>query len=398
MNTSHFFTNNKISQYIINEVKNNKNIIGISGIENNSQSSILVKVYNHFSIKKDNNIIPIFFNAYRYSNSNTIWAYIYERIFREYGNAKKRFLYIFKNTILTISNIILIFCTIGIYLALIIYLDKCTIISKDLLGHFKHHGITLVIISLTIKLIKGFINKPQTALKTISKYLKDVSIEKKMTLEYAIEKDIEKLLKTWINNNEKSRILLIIDNIDQSSLESQINIIKSLNNILENETIRKRVNIICKIDIVRLKEELTNKYKDSYPEKLLQENVRNKIDKLFSVCIKIPPLHIDKYIRKNYNQNTESNIYNHTDSKEYINELIKSINKEIKTNYKDLYIDLFKEEIIYNRIIDANKLHLYIKGEKINFDIAKAIYLKSLGLQYSINMEQANFVNMIVPY
>lgn len=394
------YISKKISLFIISELKKkniNKDFIGISGIENKDESFILQQILEYFINTKKKNIIPIYFNAARHNDSKTLWAFIYETIFTRYGNSKKRFWYIFRNTILTSKNITLILCSIFIYLILIIYLDKCTIISKDLLAHFKHHGITLIIISLIIKLIKGFISKPQTALKTIAKYFKNLSFEKKITLEYAIEKDLEKLLTFWIKKNNNLKIVLLIDNIDKSSLDSQIQLIETIDNILENTIINKRMSIVCKIDIIRLKQELINKYKESYPLNSLEENIINKIDKLFSICIKIPLIDVNKQIKYINNDNSYSseNITSSEEIKQYSLNLIKSIINEIKS---DKYIDSYKIEIIYNRFIMANTLLLSTENQYISLEIAKAIYLKSIGSKYKINMEQSNFLNMIIPY
>ena len=93
-----------------------------------------------------------------------------------------------------------------------------------------------------------------------------------MGVQAEIEKELASLLKSWIykNKTQYKKVILYVDDIDRCSETKMIAILDSLRTVLENEDIRKRLIVICSVEVEKLKLGIEYKYKalfDNQPNK-----------------------------------------------------------------------------------------------------------------------------------
>lgn len=230
------------------------------------------------------------FNAWKYQDTPAIWAYLFETIYKHTTFWQKILIYI-KKRIYSYEfwlwvALLLIMWIIGFWLK-----GHTSILDKiDGLKTVGGIGMIIAIIGSFFLTLK---EDPVSAYKILKKYTHRNTYSECLGIQNAIEKDLEKIL--WALTRCKDRVILCVDDIDRCSTEKMISIVDSLRTVLENDKIRKRLIVICSIDV----EKLMNGYR-FVDNELTKDNVREQIDKVFIFGMGLAKL--GKYQLKEYLQ------------------------------------------------------------------------------------------------
>ncbi len=286
-------------------------MVGLFGRWGRGKTFFWSKVWKHIKTKKTYLFHKVEYHAWKYQDTPASWAYLYENMAKQYLN---------KPTI--------IFS--GEWLSFYHRLFKLNITRKGLLPLLKFLMIFLIgiasiatvytIANLTqnqIKLTLNWIGIPITTLSTLYiffsyakseyssnakdlflKYSKKHSFKEHLGVQAEIQKEIEKLLITWIpREHTNERIIIFVDDIDRCKEEKIIEIIDSLRIMLDNTKISKRLIVVTAVDERVLKRAIENKYYDliksssaENKRKQLDILVREYMDKLFIAGIKLNTL------------------------------------------------------------------------------------------------------------
>lgn len=352
------------------------------------------------------------FNAWKYQETPAVWAYLFETIYK-HKNRCFRFRYTICRNLSSIVRDILFF-----FLPLIVL----GLSGKDLnwiLGALGF-GVGGLIINF---LLKNY----SSAISLIRRYSKGISFFNEMGIQAEIEKELTLLLQFWIKEKkkkEKKKIILYVDDIDRCPETKMVSIIDSLRTVLENEEIRKRLIIICSVDVHKLKWGIEYKYKDLFNENKedLGKIAIEQLDKIFLTGISLSPLDIEQQIEflakladidsssVKEKQQEPYSTYKHTNSLYVLkgnedlekfgnNQIFKLLSDFIKDSEKELTPR--KIRVIFYRMLLANNIISNGSGDAlISRDLARTIYDLSCGNTCGMSSNSAFFdvAEMVVPY
>jgi len=361
------------------------------------------------------------FNAWKYQDNPSSWAYLYETIADEYFNFNFKnkiiqkilegFLNIFKVWKINLEKIgwiPIIFFVLSICIS-IYFSGYLKTIIDFLKKEISIHLIRLIfssigVLSLIPILNKIFLTSKSKAIELYKKYSEKKSFENLLGLQAEIQKELKFLLKAWIPQRKlgKEKIVLFVDDIDRCSEEKLLQVIDSLRVILEDEDIYKRLQIIVAIDDKILERSICHKYKNLFIEDYNKNLQKEYIDKLFLLSIKLGQLnedekkeilkiHIEKKIEKKIKaEETEEIKELHNKTPVVINSTdipqdIKNISTEISENGYELSED--ESDILsdsLNQFSTPREIRIFYyrymlaKNLLINKNIDKTIILKNL--------------------
>jgi len=355
------------------------------------------------------------FNAWKYQETPAIWAYLFETIFKYKGWLFRLFFSIKHN-----------WSTICRDIALLILLFSLLF----LVVNNEYRVIVGVMSSGIIGLIINFLLKySNPAISLIRRYTKGISYYNEMGVQAEIEKELASLLKSWIykNKTQYKKVILYVDDIDRCSETKMIAILDSLRTVLENEDIRKRLIVICSVEVEKLKLGIEYKYKalfDNQPNNnsKLKKISREQLDKIFITGISLSPLTINQQLEflnkiALIESSSESEVILEKDSG--INKISlkdqDKTKKDVKFFSNKEIVDLIskfitgkktkltprKIRIIFYRILLANNIISFIsERKKISENITEAIFDLSCGkkIRPQLTEEQNCIVKMVVPY
>ncbi len=355
------------------------------------------------------------FNAWKYQETPAIWAYLFETIFKYKGWLFRLFFSIKHN-----------WSTICRDIALLILLFSLLF----LVVNNEYRVIVGVMSSGIIGLIINFLIKySNPAISLIRRYTKGISYYNEMGVQAEIEKELASLLKSWIykNKTQYKKVILYVDDIDRCSETKMIAILDSLRTVLENEDIRKRLIVICSVEVEKLKLGIEYKYKalfDNQPNNnsKLKKISREQLDKIFITGISLSPLTINQQLEflnkiALIESSSESEVILEQDSG--INKISlkdqDKTKKDVKFFSNKEIVDLIskfitgkkskltprKIRIIFYRILLANNIISFIsERKKISENITEAIFDLSCGkkIRPQLTEEQNCIVKMVVPY
>lgn len=247
--------------------------------------------YENEETKDGGHFKLIEFQAWKYQNTPSIWAYLYETFINEYlavdGKEKvKRILKLNRNRNGNWSNwwwpIIAI--AIGLVWFFVIpfkdKIDGMLQLSKWAGGI----GAVLIIAYKIIAFTKLF-KKP--AIKIFDTISKIPSFNNVLGVQAEIQKELVYLIQTWSKIIKDKRILLFIDDLDRCSENELMGIIDSLRVMLDDEKINKHLLVLVALDASKLTAAINEKY-DTLTEKGgNSELAKEYFDKLFISAIKL---------------------------------------------------------------------------------------------------------------
>jgi Cdc6-like AAA superfamily ATPase len=298
------FNVEKVAKVFASHIKNLKDesgqMVGVFGKWGRGKSYFIEKVFDQFKSETSEPFIKVKFQAWKYQNTTSVWAYLYETFIEEYLRVEwyNKWFRIFCLSIKRnghwkawIRPLILIFAGL---LAI-----KFTPAFKDADVFeitIKLAGIagTLAVAINKISSIVSKIKKP--AISIFDSITKIPSFKSALGIQAEIQKELKSLIEAWSNYLGKKRILLFVDDLDRCSESQIIEIIDSLRVILDDKEITKSMLILVALDEDKLKRAIKTKYKElfKYEEDKLQAIVDEYMDKLFISAIKLYPISFDE--------------------------------------------------------------------------------------------------------
>ncbi len=298
---------------IIDNLEDNKGqMLGVFGSWGRGKTFFVDCVKDEFIPEEDEKeeYINVTFNAWKYQETEAIWAYLYEIILDTYhadglkenaSGFKKKFIARKRTFFLNFkrkgySKFFGIF--LGFFASLII----AYAISSTIKLEFANYLITAV---GAIGLIQAYLlyrRYYQGIKDVLNDYSSRHNYRSILGLQAEIQEELILLIRHWLKEKDERRILLFVDDLDRCNEEKIIQIIDALRVMLDDEYLVKKLIIIVAIDELLLERAIQLKYKDFNVEKEKKNLVQEYMDKLFIAGIKFPSLTVDEQaiILENY--------------------------------------------------------------------------------------------------
>ncbi|ELB1089322.1 KAP family P-loop NTPase fold protein [Vibrio alginolyticus] len=271
-------------------IKDSGMMVGIFGHWGRGKTFLANKIIS--KIKSINsNWYSVNFSAWKYQNTESSWSYLHDNILIELerdkslrGRAKN-----FANRVrangykkgmfgLCLNIILIIALAYWVF-----FVNKVDLIL----------AVASVITTATIIFfVKTFIffNSSSGYFKKIKKdYFGKNHFRSNLGIQAEIEESLVAMLKSWIPEHSKSKLVLFVDDIDRCDVKNVLDVIDGLRLILDNPEIYKRVIIISAIDERILQHAIRIKYQGD--NKLsLSEIYAEYLQKIFIIGIKLEQL------------------------------------------------------------------------------------------------------------
>ncbi len=374
----------KILSDIIEEIKDERGLmVGIFGRWGRGKTFLWKHIWDE--IRTENKYHKVEFHAWKYQETPASWAYLYETFAKVFYDKPERWwqllswlkfgikLFAFnikRKGILPILKF-LFAIGIGIFVIFISEIAKDTKIAKTVITEYENFYF-LGQITLTLGLFAGFISsfKKEYGTKAtdlFKKYTAKHSYSELLGLQAEIEKELEELLVFWSRRSDKfkkiksllkldRKIILFVDDIDRCSDDRIIQVVDAIKVLLENKKISERLIVLTAIDERILKRAIAVKYQNFLKDKedkdiKLQELIREYMDKLFLLGIKLGKLNYDEKIQifENYTEGKIKLLAKEKDIEKKI-ELKNVSNITLKTENKEIQLSELRED---EKIIDA---------------------------------------------
>lgn len=292
----------KIALVFANHLKNlkheNGQMIGVFGQWGRGKSYFLKNVFDILHSEKRQQFIQVNFQAWRYQNTPSIWAYLYETFIEEYLKVSwyEKLYRVFKlnerrngkwkSWILPLFTIVF-----GIIWILVFNInDKLQ--GLNFLIKWSGGLASFLIIVFKLSYFGYFSKDP--AIKIFNTISKVPSFKGILGVQAEIQKELVYLIQAWTEINKDKRILLFFDDLDRCSEHQLMNIIDSLRVMLDDEKINKHLLILVALDELKLTAAINEKYKKLTDEEQKPEFASEYLDKLFISAIKLFPISFDE--------------------------------------------------------------------------------------------------------
>lgn len=271
------------------------NLVGIFGKWGRGKTFFLRHIKEYIKKHNGTKFEFVSFNAWKYQNSTSLWAYLYEQFSNEYFKSsssgcwvKRKWNQFTKNVRLNLDrngvfNALLFLATI-VFLIFNIY---WSLSANAKFLNFILSGTSFFTIVYLLK--KNITEYKDYAIETLKKYSGRKEFKELLGNQAEIQKELIILVRNWVAKSEK-RIMLIVDDIDRCNEDKIIDIIDSLRIMLDDEYLSKKIIILAAIDERILKSAIRQKIKsldDELGSELLNERVKEYFDKLFITGIKL---------------------------------------------------------------------------------------------------------------
>ncbi len=270
-------------------------MVGIFGRWGRGKTKLWKEIKSQLIEKKDKELIPIEFHAWKFQDTPALWAYLFEQFVNAYystaetGVGRIRKVLWLNIVRLGWSNVlwfILSFTLSSIWAFMVPFNQKLDWFVR--IANFVSIGVILNLIII-------YFRYGNTARKIYKKYTARVSYSHLLGIQSQLQNDLILLLKAWLSEESKERILLFVDDIDRCQEVKIIEIIDNLRILLDNEEISKKLIIIAAIDARILKLAIRYKYnrlgQPLTTNQLTQDVlIKEYMDKLFITSIRLAPL------------------------------------------------------------------------------------------------------------
>ncbi|NQY07866.1 MAG: hypothetical protein HRT68_17135, partial [Flavobacteriaceae bacterium] len=309
---------------LIDNLKENKGqMLGVFGRWGRGKTflynQIIGEIKNRYR-DLDHNYYHLEFNAWKYQETETIWAHLYNEVLEAYLNEGnqgkwsrwKRFERTFSLNIKRKGYWSLIFLSLTFVVSLIVTFKIGNSYLQDL-TYYLLTSVGLFGIKAFIKMYKKFY---QPVKDTIKKYSEVHNYNNILGVQAEIQDELVILVKHWLGKYQKKesdkekveeqvndktkeeninkRLLLFVDDLDRCSEEKIVQIIDALRVMLDDQELVKRIIVLVAVDEQLLEMAIHHKYKEfdyEYADKKQRsELVSEYMDKLFIGGVKLPPL------------------------------------------------------------------------------------------------------------
>ncbi|WP_281980766.1 P-loop NTPase fold protein [Tenacibaculum mesophilum] len=312
---------NNFARLLTNLEGNYGQMLGVFGQWGRGKTFFIDQVIDKLNIndKEKSEFYFVKFHAWKYQDTEGVWAYLYQQITEEYLTHKKDKYYLTSKLkefklLFRLNRIRNGFGDTIIFLMLLVLAITIVFIYPELkrdIEFWKTFFITSISIQTLLFLKKAW-KLGDKGKRLIKKYTHKPNFNKLLGIQAEIQEELKYVLKTWIPDNTKNksrkRILLFVDDLDRCKEERLIQVIDALRVMLEDDDIVKRVVIVTAIDEKILERAIALKYKEFLDKRNNDREyslIKEYLDKLFIACIKLPPLYdmekdiiIDSYAEK----------------------------------------------------------------------------------------------------
>lgn len=409
-----------LSDIIIEQPDESGMMIGVFGRWGRGKTYLANQTWEQIKEKKEN-YIRVDFSAWKYQDTKSSWAYLYELFLEEYLESNKKWynlklwklFQLNKNKYGKSSILFLVFNILlsGIWL---FYIDKLS---------FFVNLISIFGIVILFKLFFFYMQHKKSAIGLFKKYFSKTSFKDILGFQSEIQDEIKVLLQTWIPTIDKNKkVVLFVDDLDRCSTEQIINVLDGLRLILDDEEIYSRLIIVTSIDVKILQKAFySQKYLLDDKEDKKRDYFKEYLEKVFLVGIKLDVLENDELkeffdklidkdkIREKTVKTPQSKASNEQANKKQSSSKEDRINED---NNKDLF-EITQDEkelidnslqnlqnptprkirIFYYKYLIAKKL--YSKNEEIEDLINSLIEVTNSELITSTNMHIKKITNMV---
>lgn len=288
---------------IIDNLEENKGqMLGVFGSWGRGKTFFVNQLKMEFEPKdqKQERFINLTFNAWKYQETQTIWAYLYEVVLKAYltdkvendaKEIKKKRISWWRTIKLNLKRkgwMKLVGFMLGFITSLIIAYG----ISYELKKEIALEVITAVGLLGVIQGYRIYKKYYQGFKDVVMDYSSQHNYKAVLGIQAEIQEELVLLLKHWFGSKDTRRILLFIDDLDRCNEDKIIRIIDALRVMLDDDYLVRKLLIIVAVDELLLERAIQLKYDDF---KDIQKNlVKEYMDKLFIGGIKFPALYEDE--------------------------------------------------------------------------------------------------------
>ncbi len=307
-----------LSDIIIKQPDESGMMIGVFGRWGRGKTYLADKTWEQISSKKED-FIRVDFSAWKYQDTKSSWAYLYEVFLEKYFEndttiPKAKKIYKLNQSKYGTTEIYTFFGLILFSFCWLFCVDK-TELASWLLSVF---GIVVL-----FKIFFFYLQHKNSAIGLFKKYFSKTSFKDILGFQSEIQDEIKILLQTWIPTIDKDKkIVLFVDDLDRCSNDQMINVLDGLRLILDDEEIHSRLIIITSIDEEILQKAFySQKYLLDDKEVSKRNYFKEYLEKVFLVGIKLDVLdeeeskeYFDKLVgeqtQPNNNQTTQQSSVN----------------------------------------------------------------------------------------
>lgn len=356
---------------LINNLKIEKEkgqMIGVFGRWGRGKTFFMKRIWEELSTienkKGELTFVKVDFHAWKYQETPSSWAYLYEEFAKVYLDKSKSVIDIKYYSRLICLNWARREEGWGLKaISILILAGIIAIIGSTYLNVVKSFLVFFGVIISYTSLLGWSLNRYSTkAVEIINKYSRKHNYKQTLGMQADVQDELLKLLKHWIDEEEIGfkKLVLFVEDIDRCEESRIIQVIDALRILLEEEEIAKRVIIIAAIDEQILRQAVHSKYAH------LKED-----DKVFA---------LNTVIRTSINDRIT----------EYLDKLFISAVKlgDLSEEYR---VDYLNELVNTNRSLDAgsNKVGIDPQSSTISSDIRNLDAANSEDLNLSF-MDESN--------
>jgi hypothetical protein len=254
------------------------------------------------------------FNAWKYQETETIWAHLYDSLLEGYIGKVGRWKRFWKTFGLNIARKGW-FPLVSILFNLIVTTLLTYLISTAVKFEIAKWLITIFGGAIgVLQAVYIYWRFYQPVKTTIESYVSVHNYNEVLGIQSEIQKELIVLVRHWLKKKSsgkiRKRLLLFVDDIDRCQEEKIISVLDALRVMLDNEELIERVIVLAAVDEKLLNRAIHFKYRNfelkregAYAKNLVEEYM----DKLFIAGIKLPKLNSEEQgvILRNYAINND---------------------------------------------------------------------------------------------
>lgn len=301
----------ELTGVIDNLDRNKGQMIGIFGSWGRGKTFLYDRMREHIDDNKELRFEyeHYTFNAWKYQETETIWAHLYDSLLDGYIGNVNRWRKFWKTFRLNIARK-------GWFPIVSIFVN---LIVTTLLTFMVSTAVKFEVAKWLVYLFGGAVGVLQAVYiywrfyqpvkATIESYTSLHSYNEVLGIQSEIQEELVVLMQHWLKRKSKGkarkRLLLFVDDIDRCQEEKIINVLDALRVMLDNDELIERIIVLVAVDEVLLNRAIEFKYRNfKFEEKrdYYKNLVEEYMDKLFIAGIKLPKLNIEEQgvILRNY--------------------------------------------------------------------------------------------------